>query len=42
MDENLMNLRRRVIDASLMYLRPQRVYLVAIAPDSRKSETELI
>jgi hypothetical protein len=42
MDENLMNLRRRVIDASLKYLRAQRVFLVAIASDSRKSETELI
>ena len=41
MDENLMNLRQRVIDASLMYLRAQRVYLIAISPDSRKSETEL-
>ena len=41
MDENLMNLRQRIIDASLMYLRTQRVYFVAIAPDSRKSETEL-
>jgi hypothetical protein len=41
MDENLMNLRQRVLDASLMYLRAQRVYIVAIASDSRKSETEL-
>jgi hypothetical protein len=41
MDENLMKLRQRIIDASLMYLRAQRDYLVAIGPDSRKSETEL-
>src|SRR5262245_27261683 len=41
MDEKLMNLRQRVIDASLKYLRAQRVYLVAIASDSRKTETEL-
>jgi hypothetical protein len=41
MDQSLTNLRQREIDASIEYLKAQRVYLEAAALATRKSETEL-
>ena len=41
MDQNLINLRRRMIETSTECLRTQRVYLEASNFKARKSETEL-
>jgi hypothetical protein len=41
MDERLMNLRQRAIECATEFILAQRAYLEAIAPDSRKSSSEL-
>jgi hypothetical protein len=41
MDQNLMDLKQRMIKASIEFIRAQRVYLKTIAPNSRASQTEL-
>jgi uncharacterized protein Yka (UPF0111/DUF47 family) len=41
MDQNLIDLRQRMSETSTEFLKAQRVYLEASAPDSRKSESEL-
>lgn len=41
MDQNLIDLRQQMFETSTEFLKAQRVYLEASAPDSRKSESEL-
>ena len=41
MDQKLVDLRQREVEASIEYLKVQRVYLKAIAPHTRESETAL-
>src|SRR5215472_11719296 len=41
MDQTLMDLRQRTIEMAVEFIRAQRVYFEANAPDSRKSNTEL-
>jgi predicted DNA-binding protein len=41
MDENLMNLKQRMIKTSIRFIRAQRAYLKAIAPNAGKSQAEL-
>jgi uncharacterized protein Yka (UPF0111/DUF47 family) len=42
MDENLMELRQRATAAAAEFIRMQRAYLDAAAPDTRKPEVELL
>jgi hypothetical protein len=41
MDKNLMELRRRTTAAAIGFIRAQRAYPYAAAPDAGKLETEL-
>ena len=41
MDENLMNLRQRMIKTSTEYIQAYSAYLDAISPSSRKSQMDL-
>jgi hypothetical protein len=41
MDQNLMNLRQRMVKTSIEFIRAQRAYLQATAPNSRVSQPEL-
>jgi hypothetical protein len=41
MDQNLMNLRQRMVKASIEFIRAQRAYLQATAPNSRAAQPEL-
>ncbi len=41
MDQNLMNLKQRMIKTSIEFIRAQRAYFKAAAPNSRKPQTEL-
>ena len=41
MDENLMNLRRQVIETSNGFIQAHRACLDAISPDTRKSQMEV-
>jgi Na+/phosphate symporter len=41
MDQKLMDLKQRMIKASIEFIRAQRVYLKTTAPNFRASQTEL-
>ena len=41
MDRDLMDLRKRMIGSSIEFIRAQRVLLKAVAPNTRRSATEL-
>ena len=41
MDQKLIDLRQREAEASIEYLKVQRVYLKAVAPHARESEAAL-